>query len=103
MRAVVYRPKSLKRSWRPRSVLDTRGAEFPDEYHEILAIEVPSIDPFSHSERLRAEDIPGLFDLYKPETGDIVFLGERDDLAAYVAAPFGWELVKFGAEWKSPP
>jgi hypothetical protein len=102
MRAVVYRPNHLKGSWRPCSLVDRRGPRFPDEYLEILAVEVQSIDLFSQFERMRAEDIGGLFDRYTPETGDVVFLGEGDDMVAYVAAPFGWELVKFGAEWKSP-
>jgi hypothetical protein len=102
MRAVVYRPNHFEGSWRPCSLVDTRGPRFPDEYQEILAVEVQNIDLINPFEKMRAENDDGLFDRYTPETGDLVFLADGDELAAYVAAPFGWELVKFGAEWKSP-
>jgi hypothetical protein len=51
---------------------------------------------------LDADSIDGVFEQYTSDTGDVIFLGEGDDLVAYVAAPFGWELVKFGREWRSP-
>lgn len=90
MKAVVYRPNQLDRrgSWRPRSLVDMRGAIFPDEYHEILVFDTESI---THA-----------FDQYPSELGDVIFLGEGEELEAYVAAPFGWEVVKFGREWRSP-
>ncbi len=90
MKAVVYRPNQLERhgSWRPRSLVDMRGPVFPTEYHKALVLD--------------AESISDAFDQYPSRLGDVVFLGEGDALEAYVAAPFGWELVKFGAEWKSP-
>jgi hypothetical protein len=35
--------------------------------------------------------------------GDVIFLGDNEEeRLAYVAAPYGWEMVKFGQEWKSP-
>ncbi|HEV3084210.1 MAG TPA: hypothetical protein VGY66_30890 [Gemmataceae bacterium] len=102
MKAVVYRPNQLHGSWRPCSLVDKRGPRFPAEYQEILAVEVESVDLASRFESILAENIGGLFDSYTPETGDVIFLGEGDDLEAYVVAPLGWELVKFGAEWKSP-
>ena len=102
MKAVVYRPNHPKGSWRPRSLVDDRGPRFPDEYREILAVEIQAIDLRNQFERMCAEDVRELFDRYAPVTGDVVFLGEGDDMAAYVVAPFGWEIVKFGAEWKSP-
>jgi len=45
MKAVVYRPNQLDRrgSRRPRSLVDMRGAIFPDEYHEILVFDTESI------------------------------------------------------------
>jgi len=91
MKAVVYRPNQLRGhgSWRPRSLVDMRGAVFPDEYHEFLVLD--------------SESITRLDDQYPSKLGDVVFLGEGEDLEAYVAAPFGWEIVKFGPEWRSPP
>lgn len=91
MKAVVYRLNCRKgqRSWRPRSLVDMRGPIFPDEYYDFLELEAESID--------------NAFDQYASELGDIIFLGEEEALIAYVAAPFGWELVKFGQEWRSPP
>jgi hypothetical protein len=88
VKAKVYRPNQLHGSWRPCSLVDRRGPRFPDEYGEILVLE--------------AVDIDDVFDQYASELGDVVFLGEGEDLIAYVAAPFGWELAKFGHEWKSP-
>jgi hypothetical protein len=67
-----------------------------------LALEVTHVDLSCRFEKVRTETIGGLFEQYKPETGDLVFLGAGDDLMAYACAPTGWELVKFGAEWKSP-
>jgi hypothetical protein len=89
MKAVVYRPNRLHGSWRPRSLADERGPRFPDEYREILILDADSID--------------SVFDQYTSTLGDVIFLGVGDGLIAYVAAPFGWELVKFGPEWRSPP
>ena len=90
MRAVVYRLNQLEGhgSWRPRSLVDLRGAIFPDEYHQLLTME--------------ADDAAHAFDQYASELGDVVFWGEGEELEAYVAAPFGWEIVKFGREWRSP-
>ena len=90
MKAVIYRLNQLEGhgSWRPRSLVDMGGAIFPDEYHELLVLD--------------AESITHAFDQYPSKLGDVVFLGEGEELEAYVAAPFGWELVKFGREWKSP-
>jgi hypothetical protein len=90
MKAIVYRLKQLEGhgSWRPRSLVDMRGAIFPDEYDEMLALDAESIDH--------------VFDQYPSMLGDVVFLGEGDELEAYVAAPFGWEMVKFGRQWRSP-
>lgn len=102
MRAVIYRPKNLHGSWRPKSLVDLRGPRFPQEYQDIFDLEVESVDLPRRFDRLLAEDIAGLFDRYSPETGDIVFLSEGEDLAAYACAPFGWERVKFGREWRSP-
>ncbi len=65
-----------------------RGAIFPDEYHGLLVLEGVSI---AH-----------IFEQYTSNLGDVIFLGEGEKLEAYVAAPFGWEVVKFGREWKSP-
>jgi hypothetical protein len=89
MRAVVHRPHQLHGSWRPRFLRDDRGPRFPEEYLEFLVLDADSID--------------GVFQQYSAELGDVIFLGEGDDLIAYVAAPFGWELVKFGHDWRSPP
>jgi hypothetical protein len=90
MKAVVYRLIQLDRhgSWRPRSLVDMRGAFFPDDYHQFLELEADSI---AHA-----------FDQYASNLGDVVFLGEGEELQAYVAAPYGWEMVKFGREWRSP-
>ncbi len=90
MKAVIYRLTQLEghKSWRPRSLVDMRGAVFPNEYHELLV--------------LNAENIEHVFNQYQSKLGDVIFLGERDELLAYVAAPYGWELVKFGREWRSP-
>lgn len=90
MRAVVYRHDKLEGhgSWRPRSLTDMRGARFPDEYHVFCALD--------------AESIAHAFDQYESELGDVIVLGEGDDKDAFVAAPFGWESVKFGQEWRSP-
>jgi hypothetical protein len=102
MQARVFRPNHLQGSWRPCSLVDARGPKFPDEYREILTLEVEDIDFAAQFDRIRLENIDGLFDQYKAETGDVVFLGEGGDLMAYACAPFGWEIVKFGAEWRSP-
>ena len=88
MKAVIYRPIHLAGSWRPRSLVDMRGPRFPEEYQEIVTMDIQ-----------RVEDAD---DRYSMTTGDVVFMGEGDDLIAYVCAPYGWELVKFGFEWKSP-
>ena len=90
MKAAVYRLNRLEGhgSWRPRSLVDMRGDVYPDEYHELLALDT--------------QGLTHLDDEYPCKLGDIVFLGEGADMVAYVAAPFGWEMVKFGAEWKSP-
>src|SRR5262249_15361508 len=91
MKTTVYRLNQLEGhgSWRPRSLVDMRGAAFPDEFHQLLVFD--------------ANGITQAFDQYESQLGDVIFLGEGDELAAYVAAPFGWELVKFGREWRSPP
>jgi hypothetical protein len=90
MKAVIYRLNNAAGhgSWRPRSLVDARGAFFPDEYHELLALD--------------SESVASVFDQYPSQLGDVVFFGEGDVLEAFVAAPFGWEIVKFGREWKSP-
>jgi hypothetical protein len=90
MKAVVYRLKTLEghASWRLRSLTDMRGPAFPDDYQDLLTLDAGSVD---HA-----------LDQYPSRLGDIIFLGEDDDLMAYVAAPFGWEMVKFGREWRSP-
>ena len=90
MRAVVFRRRRLDgdRSWRPRSLTDMRGARFPDEYNKLLVLD--------------AEDITEVFDGYPSKLGDVIIMGEDDELQAFVAAPFGWESVKFGSEWRSP-
>jgi hypothetical protein len=69
--------------------VDDRGPRFPEEYCEILVLD--------------ADSIADVFQQYASELGDVIFLGDGDDLIAYVAAPFGWELVKFGQEWRSHP
>jgi hypothetical protein len=102
MRAVVYRPNHLHGSWRPCSLVDGRGPRFPEDYREILALEVERVAIGSQFERINTESISELIDRYRPETGDVEFLGEGDDMMAYACAPFGWEVVKFGAAWKSP-
>jgi hypothetical protein len=83
-------------------LVDGRGPRFPEEYREILALEIEYVDIANQLERINTESISGLFDRHRPETGDVVFLGEGDNLMAYVCASFGWEVVKFGAAWKSP-
>jgi hypothetical protein len=91
MRAVVYRLCQFEGhgSWRPRSLTDMRGARFPDAYHEWLVLDAESIDQ--------------VFEKYDSRLGDVIFLGDNEEeWLAYVAAPFGWEMVKFGKEWKSP-
>lgn len=90
MKAVVYRWNRSEghKSWRPRSLTDMRGAVFPDDYQQLLTLDVDSVE---HA-----------IDLYSSKLGDIIFLGEGESLMAYVAAPFGYELVKFGHEWRSP-
>ena len=90
MNAIVYRMKSRKdqKSWRPRSLVDMRGPRFPEEYQEIASRDVESIKSFL--------DDPSM------QLGDLIFFGEGEDMEAYVIAPFGSELVKFGREWKSP-
>jgi hypothetical protein len=82
--------------------VDRRGPRFPDEYRDILVLEAENIDLPEQYGRIQTESIAGLFDHYSPQTGDIVFFGEGEELAAYVAGPFGWEIVKFGEEWRSP-
>jgi hypothetical protein len=66
-----------------------RGPIFPDEYYEFLVL-------------LDAQSIADAFEQYLSKLGDIVFMGEGEEMLAYVAAPFGWEMVKFGREWRSP-
>jgi hypothetical protein len=88
MKALVYRPKKRHGSWRPRSLVDDRGPCFPEEYNEILV--------------LHARNIDGVLEQYVSVLGDVIFFGEGDDQLAYVAAPFGLELVKFGQQWRSP-
>ena len=90
MKAVIYRPIQLEghKSWRPRSLVDMRGPFFPEEYYEFLVL-------------LDVQNIAHASDLYLSMLGDVVFLGEGDELPAYIAAPFGWEMVKFGREWRS--
>jgi hypothetical protein len=65
-----------------------RGPRFPGEYHELLVLD--------------ATDIAHVFAQYPSSLGDVIFLGEGDGFVVFVAAPFGWEMVKFGCEWKSP-
>jgi hypothetical protein len=65
-----------------------RGPVFPEEYQEFLALDAETVD---HA-----------IDQYSSRTGDVLFLGEGDELVAYVIGPFNWELVKFGKEWRSP-
>jgi hypothetical protein len=65
-----------------------RGPVFPDEYQEFLTLDAESID---HA-----------IDQYSSRLGDVLFLGEGDELLAYVLGVFNWELVKFGQEWRSP-
>ena len=89
MKAVVYRAVRLHGSWRPRSLTDGRGPIFPDEYREIAVLE--------------AEGIEQACDQYQTVTGDVILLGEGDNVTAYVTAPHGWEMVKFGKELRSPP
>ena len=89
MKAVVYRPVDLQGSWRPRSLVDMRGPRFPEEYREILVLE--------------ADNAEHACDQFATQTGDVIFLGEADELEAWVTAPLGWEMVKFGSEWRSPP
>lgn len=86
VKTIVYRLNQLEGhgSWRPRSLVDMRGAVFPDEYHRVLMLDADSITHVS--------------DRYASELGDIVFLGEGEELEAYVAGPFGWEMVKFGRD-----
>lgn len=88
VKATIHRPCHLHGSWRPRSLTDIRGPVFPDEYQEFLSLDAESIDH--------------VLDQYSSKLGDVVFLGEGDELQAYVAAPNGSELVKFGQEWRSP-
>ncbi len=90
MKTVVYRLNQLQGhgSWRPRSLVDMRGAFFPKDYHELLVLD--------------AEDVAQACDRYPCKLGDILFMGEAEGLTAYVVAPRGWELVKFGQEWRSP-
>lgn len=90
MKAVVYRLNQPEghRSWRPRSLVDMRGAFFPEQYHELLVLD--------------AESIGHAHDQYESKLGDVIFLGEGDDIEAHVAGPLGWELVKFGRAWRSP-
>ncbi len=87
MKAVVYRPIHRNGSWRPRSLVDMRGPRFPEEYEEILVLEAGSVEKAC--------------DQYPTRTGDVVFMGEGDDLDAYVISPYGWEIVRFGREWRS--
>src|SRR5262245_55160848 len=101
MKAVIFRPNHLHGSWRPCSLVDNRGPKFPEEYREVLALEVEN-DLFAQFERVQAEHIDGLFEEYVPLTGDILFLGDGDELMVYAAGPYGWEIVKFGSEWRSP-
>jgi hypothetical protein len=91
MKAVVYRPihPDKTASWRPRSLVDMRGPVFPDEYCAYLLLE--------------ATDIHDAMRQYSSKLGDVVFLGEGDEMLAHVAGPYNWELVKFGTEWRSPP
>jgi hypothetical protein len=65
-----------------------RGAVLPDDYSIILVLNAVSID---HA-----------LEQYESKLGDVVFLGEGEELMAYVAAPFGYEMVKVGREWRSP-
>ena len=51
---------------------------------------------------LEATNITDTDDLYDVKLGDVIVIGEGDDMIAHVAAPFGWEMVKFEAEWRSP-
>jgi hypothetical protein len=102
MKAVVYRPVHLRGSWRPRSLVDNRGPTFPEEYRELLVLEIEDIEPLARFERIQTEIIPGLFDKHVTQTGDLVFLGDSEELNAFVTGPMGWEIVKFGAEWRSP-
>lgn len=90
MKVTIYRPNCLAGhgSWRPRRLVDERGPTFPDEYRELLVLEAESID---HA-----------VGQYSSELGDVLLMGEGDELLAYVVGPFGYELVKFGSEWRSP-
>jgi len=90
MKAVVYRfdTSEAHGSWRPRSLTDLRGARFPDEYHEHLVLD--------------AESIADVFDQYESKLGDVIVMCDGDQREVVVAAPFGWETVKFGREWRSP-
>lgn len=90
MKAIIYRPNKTEghASWRPKSLTDMRGPVFPDEYHELLTVDAESVD---HA-----------IGKYSSRTGDVLFLGEGDELIAYVIGPLNWEMVKFGREWRSP-
>jgi hypothetical protein len=70
MKAVVYRWNRSEghKSWRPRSLTDIRGADFPDDYHEVHILEADSVDQ--------------ALDLYSSRLGDIIFLGEGETLLA---------------------
>ena len=50
---------------------------------------------------LLSGDVADASKQYESQLGDVVILGEGDDIEAHVAGPFGWEMVKFGAEWRS--
>ena len=102
MPAVVYRPSRLGGSWRPCSLVDKRGPRFPEEYQEIRNVIVEYVSLVDQFEKINTETLSGLFEEYAPTTGDVVFLGKGEDLMAYVCGPMGWEIVKFGAEWRSP-
>jgi hypothetical protein len=65
-----------------------RGPVFPDEYQQVFMLE--------------AKDIDHAIDQYSSSLGDVLFLGEGDELLAYVVGPFNGELVRFGQEWHSP-
>src|SRR5262245_50112173 len=91
MKAVIYRPNRREShgSWRPCSLTDLRGPIFPEEYDQLQVLD--------------AENIEHAFDQYDSKLGDVVFFGEGDDkMLAYVAGPFGYEMVKFVKEWRSP-
>jgi hypothetical protein len=88
MKAVVFRPIVKRGSWRPRSIGDMRGPWFPEEYRELMT--------------LSADSVEHACEQFATILGDVIFLGSGINLVVYATAPFGWEMVKFGRQWRSP-